>query len=105
MNQLFRDLKEIVNKNWSDGQKRTQIIFYYAGHGVMNVDTEMLLNTSNEKKVRFQLELRIRLLGQMPGAYTVGIFDGCREDFRKIDQKDKELKAAGNIGFRSRGTD
>ena len=45
----------------------------------MTAMTEMLINTDNKKKWKFQIERYMRTLSIVPGAFVVGILDCCRE--------------------------
>ena len=65
----------------------TLVGVYYAGHGVMTTMTYALCNGATMpdgslgkvSKTRYPLENRLRSLGQIPGAYVLGILDCCRE--------------------------
>lgn len=41
---LRRELADIVSENWRNGEKKTLIFVYYAGHGVMTNMTHVVCN-------------------------------------------------------------
>ena len=78
---LFDDLTERVANGWSRGQETTFIFVYYTGHGVQTNYTYAVLNNPDPRRWRFPLEMHLRTLGTIPGAWVVGVFDCCRENF------------------------
>ena len=73
-------MAEIWDK-WEHRGERTLIFFYYAGHGQMFNVTYALLNDADARRPRFPLESLLRNLGTSPGAFVIGVFDCCRENF------------------------
>ena len=69
--------------NWGQGEKRTLILFYYAGHGIMKNFTNVVCNKAfgRQKKIFYPLEKQLRSLGCNRGSYVLGVFDCCRADF------------------------
>ena len=104
VNNLWKELLKIINKNWVKNET-TLIQFYYAGHAVMFTKTEILYNTSNLNKVRgFIFEEKIRGLSERKGAFVTACFDGCREDFNKVDNQQKVIEARKvAVGILTRG--
>jgi len=76
---LFRDLTTVVSNNWDRLREITFVFVYYAGHGIMDNYTFIVLNDVDPRKYRFPLEKFLRTLGTIPGAWVVGLFDCCRE--------------------------
>ena len=60
---LNRELHKAVIHNWEKNGEITHIYFYYAGHGIINVTTQMLLNSDDQKSVLFNFESVIHNLG------------------------------------------
>ena len=65
--------KDIYN-NFSNGIN-TLLFVYYAGHGMMDNCTYVVLNA----KKMYPLEKMLRSLAKADGSYVVSIFDCCRE--------------------------
>ena len=79
---ISQELAGMVAANWLNGQKRTFIFFYYAGHGVMRNFTKAVCNTATRPgRIEYPLEANLRELGQRHGAWVLGIFDCCRAQF------------------------
>ena len=53
----------------------TLVFVYYAGHGIMDNTTYMVLNG----KRFYPLEKMLRSFAQSDGSYVVSVFDCCRE--------------------------
>ena len=84
---LFKRIEVTIYNNWSERREYTLVFVYYAGHGVLTQTTNALCNGFLQKngqkgkltKTRYDLEYRLRSLGQEEGGYILGIFDCCRE--------------------------
>ena len=53
---LFRDLTTVVSNNWDRLREITFVFVYYAGHGIMDNYTFIVLNDVDPRKYRFPLE-------------------------------------------------
>ena len=82
------DSKELLN-NASQGQK-TLVFFYYAGHGIQKNYTYAVCN---EDKL-YPLEMMLRTIAQIAGAYVVGVLDCCRSAFKE-NHRGYEAESAG----------
>ena len=79
------DLRNEVSDNWRDGEKKTFIFVYYAGHGMISkAMTQIVCNGGVNKKGKprfdypFEYTLRSSLATER-GAYVLSLFDCCRE--------------------------
>ena len=86
----MRDLRDEIAENWRNGEKKTLIFVYFAGHGVMTNMTHAVCNGAFDKqgrpnysKARYPLENSLRSLGIERGGYVIGIFDCCREQLNE----------------------
>ena len=71
----MRTLEENKNK-----KKKTLVVIYFAGHGVMLKNQNNIVVLDKDKKKRyFNLELWSRSLSSIEGSYIITIFDCCRE--------------------------
>ena len=85
--ELFKKLQLTIYTNWSQRREYTLVFVYYAGHGILTQTTNALCNgyllkngtKGKLSKTRYDLEHRLRALGQEEGGYILGIFDCCRE--------------------------
>ena len=46
---LMRDLRDEISENWRNGEKKTLIFVYFAGHGVMTNMTHVVCNGGLDK--------------------------------------------------------
>lgn len=54
---VIRDLRDDISDNWRNGEKKTLIFVYYAGHGVMTNMTHAVCNGGvRNSKARYPLE-------------------------------------------------
>ena len=61
-------------------EKKTLVVIYYAGHGVMlKNENNIVLLEENENKRLYRLEQHSRALSKFKGSYILTIFDCCRE--------------------------
>ena len=68
-----------ILNNWKQ-KKRTLVIVYYAGHGILRGQTKALCNSASRAlKAYYPLERQLREMGSQPGAFVIGVFDCCRE--------------------------
>ena len=58
---------------------KTLLFVYYAGHGMMDNCTYVVLNG----KRMYPLEKMLRTLAKADGSYVVAVFDCCREKMPK----------------------
>ena len=80
--QLLNTIKGAISANWFSGNKKTLVFVYYAGHGVMRNFTYAVCNSATKSaRVQYPLEKQLRTIGYIDGAYVIGIFDCCREEF------------------------
>ena len=85
--EIIHDMRNEISDNWRNGEKKTLIFIYYAGHGVMTKGmTHAVCNGGFDKQGRpttskafYPLENSLRSLGTERGGYVIGIFDCCRE--------------------------
>ena len=77
--ELFRDLRQKANMNFTNGKQKTLFFVYYAGHGVMDNYTEAVCNGGEKAtKLRYKLEENLIALSQNPGCVVTAIFACCR---------------------------
>ena len=81
---MIRELRDEISDNWRDGEKKTLIFVYYAGHGMITKMTDVVCNGGLNKRGKHQftypLESQLRsVLAIERGAYVLSIFDCCRE--------------------------
>ena len=82
LSKTLRNLNERIILNWGLGEKRTLVLFYYAGHGIMKNFTNIVCDKAvQKKKIFYPLEKQLRSLGCNRGSYVLGIFDCCRAEF------------------------
>jgi len=98
---LFDDLTERVANGWSRGQETTFIFVYYTGHGVQANYTYAVLNNPDPRRWRFPLEMYLRTLGTNPGAWVVGVFDCCRENFTLPGRGNGDEEIVDMSGYRN----
>jgi len=72
-----------IRTNYDNGKKKTLVFVYYAGHGVLRkAMTSALCDVApTQAKVFYPLEKQLYCLGHIPGAYVIGAFDCCREEW------------------------
>ena len=58
---------------------KTLVFVYYSGHGTAEGDVEYVLDTDRPHNMERWLKSRARLNGEY--AYTLAIYDCCRESF------------------------
>ena len=76
------DLNERIIGNWVQGAKKTLVLFYYAGHGIMKNYTSIVCDKApRQAKIFYPLEKQLRILGLLRGSYVLGVFDCCRAEF------------------------
>ena len=56
-------------------EKNTLFYFYYAGHGMMDMMTHVVLNGSKS----FPIEKILRNIAKCHGSYVIALLDCCRE--------------------------
>ena len=76
----------------SEAEKKTLVIIYFAGHGVMlkNENNIAVLET-DEKKRYYGLECSSRALSDIPRSYIITVFDCCREYVTPPKKEDRGL--------------
>lgn len=95
LNSIFKEMQKQLRANAKNGEK-TLIQVYFAGHGhIQDGLTNVLLNSSNPKKVTFNLEARLRTLATIEGSYVIGVLDNCREMLNVTDEVRKIGEATG----------
>ena len=55
------------------------LFVYYAGHGIMDNYTLMVVNDKDIRKRTYPLEKMLRSMAKIKGSYVVSVFDCCRE--------------------------
>ena len=87
-------MKKIRNKlsDNSEAEKKTLVIIYFAGHGVMlkNENNIAVLETDENKRF-YGLECSSRALSEISGSYIITVFDCCREYVSPPEKKDRGL--------------
>ena len=88
--ELFVDLKEKLQEN-EGKDERTFLVFYYAGHGLMDT---MTLAACNEQK-NYPLEKQLRILATIKKSYIWAVFDCCRQKVPQLSRggEEEEKKA------------
>ena len=80
---LFLSLQNKIAANARSNQK-TLTVVYYAGHGMMNENQSQIILPDSSKKIPlYNLENRLRAMGQEDNSYVIGIFDCCREAYNE----------------------
>ena len=66
----------------SDSNKKTLTLVYYGGHGMMKDNMSQIVMPDSKKKIPlYNLESRLRSLGELDNSFVIGIFDCCREAY------------------------
>ena len=73
----MNDLMNFVLRAYKHEEKNTLIFCYYAGHGIMDNNTKIVLNGPK----MYPLEKILRGMATSQGSYVVALFDCCREKF------------------------
>ena len=72
-----------ISDNSSFNQK-TLTVVYYGGHGMMkNNQSQIVLPDESKKIPLYNLEARLRAMGEEDNSYVIGIFDCCREAYNE----------------------
>ena len=80
---MFNSLQNKIAANSRSNQK-TLTMVYYGGHGMMNDNqSQIVLPDASKKTPLYNLEARLRAMGQEDNSYVIGIFDCCREAFNQ----------------------
>ena len=75
----IKKFRKTLNNNL-DADKKTLIVFYFAGHGVMlENENHIVVLESNKTKQFYRLEFCTQALSKIPNSYVITIFDCCRE--------------------------
>ena len=77
---IRRGLMQKVQQNFKEGYL-TMMFVYYAGHGIMDTTTFIVLNDG--KKYRYPFEKMLRAFGAEPGCFVLGVLDCCRKKWEK----------------------
>ena len=64
----------------ADANRKTLTIVYYAGHGMMKNNQSQIVLPDAAFPL-YNLEARLRALGELDNSYVIGIFDCCREAY------------------------
>jgi hypothetical protein len=65
----------------SGGKVKLLFIVYYSGHGILDMTTKVVVNTSStiDNDKYWALESKLSILSQYKHNYTMVVFDCCRE--------------------------
>lgn len=106
--QVMKKAGNLIAANWENGQRRTLVFLYYAGHGVLQNVTKAVCNKPDlRNRVFYPLESNLRVLGTRPGAFVIGLFDCCRSKFTRQmrscvqDEANKSGNYAGDEDYRN----
>ena len=90
----MRLYNKILNKSQDD--KKTLIVIYYAGHGLMvRNENKIVVQEKTEDKYLYNLEFQSQALSKIENSYILTIFDCCREYQAPYA---KENRGSGNGG-------
>ena len=80
---MFQQINRECITKYSVDQSNTLVFIYYAGHGIMNNYTEMVLNNNDAGNLKFRvpIEKQMRIIATNPGTFVLGVLDCCRENF------------------------
>ena len=86
MSQSFGEIKEILKKSHKDKSKPILLYVYFAGHGILQNTTKIVLNEDdpNPKMRYFDLESKLSSLSKLNNNYISAVFDCCREEVPSI---------------------
>ena len=79
MQDQVKKIRKALNDN-NKAEKKTLIVIYFAGHGVMlkNENNIVVLEDDTSKRL-YRLEFHSQALSKIPNSYIITIFDCCRE--------------------------
>ena len=93
---IFNKLQNKIAQNSSINQK-TLTVVYYGGHGMMNDNQSQIVLPDASKKIPlYNLEARLRAMGQEDNSYVIGIFDCCREKYNEANFPKLALRGDGD---------
>jgi hypothetical protein len=87
MDKSFFEIKNILSKAHKDQNNRILLYVYYAGHGVIDNTTKIVLNEDEPLFRYFDLEQKLSVLSKYHNTYIVSVFDCCREVLPKADTR------------------
>ena len=80
---LFLSLQNKIAENSRSNQK-TLTVVYYGGHGMMSDNQSQIVVPDASKKIPlYNLENRLRAMGQEDNSFVIGVFDCCREAYNE----------------------
>ena len=80
---IFFGYQKRINANTDAGQK-TLTVVYYSGHGMMDDNhSQIVMPDPKSKKPLYNLEARLRALGNLGNSFVIGILDCCRDPFNQ----------------------
>ncbi len=97
MDKSFFEIKNILSKAHKDQNSSTLLYVYYAGHGIIDNTTKIVLNEEDPLFRYFDLEQKLSVLSKYHNTYIVSVLDCCREVLPKEDTRglgDDDNKAA-----------
>lgn len=78
LNKLFKDIQNMIEKEFIKTNKRILLHFYYTGHGMMKELTYAVLNEPTLTKALFPIERNIRTLSSYKNTAVYLLLDCCR---------------------------
>ena len=78
--ELMMEMSKVEMKIGQLMQKNEKLFFmcYFAGHGIMDTTTKIILNSDSEDMACYPLEGKLRAIASSKVVFTVGLFDCCR---------------------------
>ncbi len=103
MDDSFEEIRKILKDSHRDKTKPILLYVYYAGHGVLQHTTNIVLNEDDPEKRYYTLEQKLSALSKLNNNYISVVFDCCREEqpqtaTRSIgDEDDKKNDSFQNL--------
>ena len=86
MSESFEVVKKLIKDSHKDKSKPILLDVYFAGHGILQSTTKIVLNEDdpNPKMRYFDLESKLSSLSKLNNNYISAVFDCCREEIPSI---------------------